>query len=489
MISPDRSVKPVSFFVMAVMALSGSFAAAQEKKAPVSGAARPSAEAKAPAELKKEAPPAEPKPVVGVEKNRPFIQTPDGKFRVEFGATLQPRYTFQGRDVNRGNRASGHDKSFGELERARLNMTGHFFDPRIAFRVEFDGHSDAGSGSSSSAELVEAYLQYKWQNKANTYHSAIGVGQWKPYFGRQEKTSSSRQLLVDRSLANEYFNIDRNVGIWVEGRKDFQKEGSKEGFFNGIGYEVSITNGFDSINVRPTSNEIDQNPAFVAHLDLDVMGNLGPDALSSGDLNRSKNPSLTVGSSFATDQNNGSSQAAGLVDWKVYQIAEDLVFKFQGFSLNGEYFGRWLDFESRDIPGGEGQGFGNAIFTHGAYLEGGYMIGDLFTYLWGYETLRELQMVSRVSAIWNQEGPSHGNSVEAGGGLNYFIYRHNLKLSMDVLYLDISPDLPPQTEELPGLTDASSSQGGFQFKPFSSSSANLEEFQGVMVRFQAQVAF
>ncbi|MBI4583345.1 MAG: hypothetical protein HY717_04910 [Planctomycetes bacterium] len=485
MIRSKRGLKHFLLYVTAVLVASGTFAAAQEKKAPVSSATRPAAEAKAPAEVKKGAPPAEPKPVVGVEKNRPFIQTPDGKFRVEFGTTLQPRYTFQGRDVNRGNRASGHDKSFGELERARLNMTGHFFDPRIAFRVEFDGHSDGGSGSSSSAELVEAYLQYKWHNKDGTYRSAVGAGQWKPYFGRQEKTSSTRQLLVDRSLANEYFNIDRNVGIWVEGRKDL----AKEGFFNGIGYEVSLTNGFDSINVRPTSNEIDQVPAFVAHIDLDVMGNLGQDALSSGDLNRSRNPSLTVGSSFATDQNNDSSGAAANTEWKVYQIAEDFVFKYQGFSVNGEYFGRWLDFKGSDIAGGEGKGFGSAIFTYGGYLEAGYMIGDILNYLWGVEALKELQVAGRASAIWNEEGPSNGNSVEAGGGLNYFIYRHNLKLSMDVLYLDISPDSPPQTEELPGLTDANSTQGGFQFKSFSSSSANLEEFQGVMARFQAQVAF
>ncbi len=409
---------------------------------------------------------AEAKPTVGIEKNRPFLQTPDGRFRVELGGRLQPRYTYQARDPNRSD-PEGHDRTFGELERARLRLEGHLVDPRFFFRLELDGHTDEGE-----VALTDAYLQYRHEQPNRGYEARVGAGQWKPFFGRQEKQSASYQLLVDRSLANEYFNIDRNIGLWVEGRKEF----SPEGAMNALGYEFAVTNGIDSKNKPAGDDEYDNIPALVAHIDLDVLGNLGRDALSAGDLKRRETPGLTLGASFVSDQNNGSGGVdPDFLEYKVYQMSWDFVFKYRGFNLNGEYFGRWLDFESADVAGGEGGGEGEALYTHGGYLEGGYMLTD------------RLQVVGRGSAVWNREGPVHGSALEAGGGLNYFLSGHNLKFSLDALYLDVPPGLLPQTEALPGhsrLTDPAD-----VFSPFSSSSANLGEFQGVMVRVQAQIHF
>jgi hypothetical protein len=410
---------------------------------------------------------AEARPVAGVEKNRPFIQTPDGKYRVEFGGRLQLRYTYQARDPDRDD-PEGTDRSFGEIERARLRLEGNLVDPRFLYRIEVDGDGDDGG----TVSLTDAFLQYRHENPDRGYEMKAGAGQWKPFFGRQEKQSASLQLLVDRSLANEYFNIDRNIGLWAEGRKEL----SPEGFLNSLGYELAVTDGIDSVNTPPGDDEFDAFPALVGHLDLDVLGNLGKDALSGGDLKRRPAPGLTLGASFVTDRNDGSGGVdPEYLEFQVYQMAWDFVFKFMGFSLNGEYFGRWLDFRAADVAGGEGGGRGDALYTHGGYLEGGYMITG------------RLQAVARASAVWNREGPVHGNAVEAGGGLNFFLSGHNLKLSLDVLYLDVPPGLLPQTEKLPGHTIVV--DDGDEFAPFSSGSANLEEFRGVMLRAQAQIYF
>jgi hypothetical protein len=410
----------------------------------------------------------------GIDRH-PFVQTKDGKFKVEFRGRVQARYTYQGRDSRGDDDSNISDRSFFELERLRFGIEGYVWDPAFYFIVESDGHTDEGT-----LELTDAYVQYQRKDKDRGFDAFFGIGQWKPYFGRQEKTSSGAQLFVDRSLANEFFNIDRNVGVWVESRKTLNKD--EKALFNGVAVELAVTNGIDSVNVPYSDGETDQIPAFIAHVDLDVLGNLGRYALTGGDYNRIKVPGLTIGASFMSDQNNGSGNVDDAnAEWDVYQMAFDFVFKYMGFSLNGEYFGRWLDFDSEDVgpDTGEQAGIGEAVYSQGAYVDAGMMLTE------------KLQVMGRVSAIWNTEGPARGNAVEAGGGVNYFLNQHNLKLSLDVLYYDIPSEMPTMTERLPGLAADDSGAGGdpFTHAAFSSSAANLEEFQGIMVRAQVQLGF
>ena len=386
---------------------------------------------------------------------RPYIQSDDGRFRIEFGGRLQARYTLQVKESRGNSGTSTSDESFAELERARLSFRGNFFSKDLKYKVEADGHSDAGS-----LGLADAYVQYRFKKRG----FSLGAGQWKPFFGRQEQTSSSKQLLVDRSLANEFFNVDRNQGVWLSAR---EKLGS-DSLFNGYSWQLGVSNGIDSVNRDVGDGEFDHIPAVIAHFDVDILGNLGKDALSSGDLKRREEPGLTAGFSLMTDQNNGSGSVdPGDLQYGVYQVAYDAVYKSNGFNLNAEYFQRWLDIESAGFDT-------DAQFTHGAYVEGGYMVTDA------------LQLVTRGSTIWDREA-SGKSAVEAGGGINYFVFKHNLKLSADVLFLDIPGDMSVMTERLPGHDGAIATPA--DFSGFSSSSANLDEFQGVMLRCQAQVNF
>lgn len=376
----------------------------------------------------------------------PYIQSEDGLFSIQFGTRLQLRYTYQGRDTGHGN-TSGADRSYAELERARLKFQGNFFTKDLKYKVEFDGQSD---GATNPTDL---YLTYS--TKTSDAHSiTFGGGQFKPYFGRQEKTSSSKQLLVDRSLANEFFSVDRNIGFWLDGRLQLNEDGA----FNAIGYHLAITNGFDSVNTSPTGGQTDQIPAVIVHIDFDILGNLGKDALSSGDHKRRESPGFTTGFSFASDENNNSGGVSNL-QFKIQQFALDMVYKHFGFNLNVEYFGRFLE-----LPG-DGM---NAFFTHGGYIEAGYFVCD------------DGQIVARASAVWDREG-SGSSANEVAVGFNYFFMGHNLKISADVGFVDIPPGMLAATEQFPGATAAT--------RNFSSGSANLATMQGVLARVQAQLNF
>ena len=400
---------------------------------------------------------------------RPYLQNDDGRFRIEFGARLQARYTLQVKETRGSSGSETSDESWAELERARLSFRGNFFSKNLKYKVGTDGHGDSSGGDLA---LTDAYIKYVCPDTG----IAIGAGQWKPFFGRQEQTSSAKQLLVDRSMANEFFNIDRNIGIWLEQR---EKCGA-DGLFNGYSWQLAVSNGVDSTNKNLGDGEFDQIPAVIAHFDVDIFGALGKDALSAGDLKRRESPGLTMGVSFVTDHNNDSGSVSPIpplvgtppedidsaTQYGVYQMAYDAVFKFAGFNVNGEYFQRWLDMDNETFAS-------DSQFTHGGYIETGYMITDA------------LQIVARASSIWDKDATGK-SATEAGGGINYFFFKHNLKLSTDVVYLDIPTGMTMRTEELAGHTFDVATNG---FDAFASSSANLDEFQGIMLRVQAQVNF
>ena len=147
-----------------------------------------------------------------------FIRSSDNNFLLKIGGRLQLRYTYKGRD-QRGEapstpEESGVDDSFFEIERARISFSGHVLSPNLTYNYTLDGDTD-GAGV---LDTFYAFVQYAaskswWDNNLMT----IGAGIWKPHFLRQEATSSGAQQFVDRSLANEFFNVSRNLGVWLEG--------------------------------------------------------------------------------------------------------------------------------------------------------------------------------------------------------------------------------------------------------------------------------
>ena len=104
-------------------------------------------------------------------------------------------------------------------------------------------------------------------------------------------------------------------------------------------------------------------------------------------------PLFVLGFSGATDASNGSSGVANQTQWEAYQFGIDATFKWGLFSIQGEYMGRWLDYEAPAFPAG---GDTDTNFAHGFYVQtGAFLVPDT------------LEIAGRVSAIWsdaNQRG-------------------------------------------------------------------------------------
>jgi len=401
-----------------------------------------------PAPAKTSVPADEPRPMAGYDPKIGgfFLQSKDGKFLLKINARLQARYTYFAKDEHQ--ESEGRDESYFELERARLGFSGHLFDPALRYKVEIDAETDA----SDKGVLTDAFIQYA------PYHAlAAGVGQFKPAFLRQEFTSSAKQQRVERSLANEFFNIDRSIGIWVEGEPS-----------PWLYYNVALTNGIDSVNRstgggNPAGMAIGEAPAYVGKLDFTLSGDHRY-GYEESDLKGVKAPLFVIGGSVVQQTYNGTQENATVVsvDGDVVGFGVDAVFKYKGFSFLGEYMGRWYD--RKDDAN-------DAVYAHGFNVQGGvFVIRD-----------PDIELTARFSAIHGNEGEFKGTGYEAGPGINWFFSKsHNGKLQLDVAYIDLDSDVPSQTELLRRGND----QG------FESTAAGFSEGeQGVLTRVQVQLAF
>jgi len=128
-----------------------------------------------------------------------FLASEDGKFRLNLGGQIQFRYIATLRD-----NSGGDDFENGfQLRRTKLRATGHIGDPRIGFAVV-----TAYDRNTGAAALEEVKLTYKISDTLT-----FEAGRFKSPFMREELTSSSRQLAVERSYFNEVFTAGFTEGV------------------------------------------------------------------------------------------------------------------------------------------------------------------------------------------------------------------------------------------------------------------------------------
>ena len=134
-----------------------------------------------------------------------FLASPDGNFTLKVSGQLQVRYVLNRR---KGNQRLGPfnppNTEWGfENRRTKLSFSGHVFDKSWTYKVQ-----GAFSRTGGIVFLEDGYIQKKFDSGV-----AIKVGQFKAPWMREELVSSSRQLTVERSIVNEFFNQGHSQGI------------------------------------------------------------------------------------------------------------------------------------------------------------------------------------------------------------------------------------------------------------------------------------
>ncbi|MEM7245286.1 MAG: porin [Acidobacteriota bacterium] len=159
------------------------------------------------------------------------FESADGSAKINLGGRIQARYTYEEFDSDRGSVSSPvEDEGTFTAERVRFHAKGHIFDNwHYKFQADF--------GKGTSENLKDASLTYKHGSQF-----AVTMGQFKVGFDHQQRTSSGKQMFVDRSNSARKLGISRDIGVMIHGSAADKRFQWNLGVYNGEGEDRSNPN-------------------------------------------------------------------------------------------------------------------------------------------------------------------------------------------------------------------------------------------------------
>ena len=343
----------------------------------------------------------------------------DSSFSVKFAPRFQVR-SMSSWDHN-GNQYGSPDHNF-IVRRARLKFDGFAYSPKLKYKLELGLSNRDISGANDFNRNTPRYILdavIMWNFSGNW---ELWAGQTKLPGNVERVVSSANLQLVDRSLLNSRFNIDRDLGVQL--RHETNLGGDflmREKFAVSQGEGRNVTEGNEG------------GLQYTARLEFLPFGTFKSKGdYSQSDLKREAKPKLMLG--FTYNYNQGAVRERGFAgdymirtDGSIYEtnqttIFADAMFKYNGFSFMGEYAKRTADDEIATeldglTPTGDLVLTGNALNLQAGYLfKSNYEIAARFTTL-EYENV--------TGAL-----PTEQYTL----GVNKYVVGHKLKVQSDISY-------------------------------------------------------
>lgn len=365
----------------------------------------------------------------------------------------------------RANRSEDYGSQFN-IRRARLMFLGHLFNPDFKYFIQVGFETAENAQTPGSAYLLDYYF-------TSTHFPLFNVqaGQYKVFFNRAQINSTASMQFAERAPVQDAFTASglnrRDIGITLMNDDEVYPVNYYVGVYNGTGplfnrygaysSEEPIPdcpggqtggNPFPSPATCPTNNRnINANfrsnlgqLMYAGRLQWNVVGRPG---YGEGDLAYSETPQMAVGGGLAynPDINTSSDNAFigidlanlnfrrqlatfgnarqlgwGTVNFTTY--AFDGVFKYRGFSLQGEWYFKNIERTFKGAPCLQTAGVGGACTAFapgllgnatGWYVQSGY-----------YLIPRKLEVAARYS-YWDPDTNASGDLIkEVDASLNWF---------------------------------------------------------------------
>jgi len=204
-----------------------------------------------------------------------ILKSEDGKYEMQIGARLQLRFALpDDQDPITFADFRNQDQRIFKINRARLKVGGHAYQPWLKYYFEYE----------LSRSLLLDYRvmieKWPWLN--------FKAGQWKVEFTRERFISSGDQQLVDRSLLNRKFTVDRQQGVKVYGNLD----GGGIANFN---YWAALLTGMG----RGATQNDDSKMMYFGRFQWNFLGREVP--FSGGDLKISQKPAGIIAIAAVTN--------------------------------------------------------------------------------------------------------------------------------------------------------------------------------------------
>lgn len=346
----------------------------------------------------------------------------DSSFSVKFAPRFQVR-TISSWDHD-GNQYGSPEHNF-IVRRARLKFDGFAYSTKLRYKIELGLSNRDISGANQFNRNTPRYILdavIKWDFYENF---ELWAGQTKLPGNVERVVSSANLQLINRSLLNSRFNIDRDLGIQLHHK-------TKLGSNFLMREKVSVSQG----EGRNVSEGNEGGLQYTGRLEFLPFGSFASkgDFIQS-DLKREPKPKLMIGFTYNYNQNAVRERGfAGdymiRIDESIYEtdqttIFADAMFKYNGFSFMGEYAKRTADDPiATEIDGTTPTGdvvlTGNAVNLQAGYLfKSNYEIAARFTTV-NYEAITGSLDTEQYTL----------------GGSKYFV-GHKLKVQSDLSYTTV----------------------------------------------------
>ena len=338
------------------------------------------------------------------------VTSADGRFRLEIRARAQIAWEVRREAI----------EGWGQevrLRRARLQLGGHMFSEDTQFKFELAvspndlgvrNNLEASDEIPRASPLLDFYVDFRQLRDLQ-----LRVGQYKIPSNRQRVISSGDLQLVDRSIFNSEFSLDRDVGLDLRSTDllglDLLRYYAGVYIARGRG-----ARGFDDFGML-----------YLGRVEVLPLGTF--DDYSEADFERT-GPRLSIGAGYAyidrapRDLGTLGNAPADGGTTDTQHVYADLMFKWAGLSVLGEFGYR----HGKRNPGTAVDAMGIPLPVTparnglGASIQAGYLIPHL-----------PVEIAGRYSLVRGLGDTSLEDSNELTLGVNYYPGRHPYKLQVD----------------------------------------------------------
>jgi len=421
----------------------------------------------------------------------------------------------------------GNEVSTVSLRRARLYLMGHVFDPDMKYFIQI--RADSAKEYSQTQSTIQLYDYYLVNTKIDWLQGQVGQFKVYFNRAQINSTASmqfaERALVSDAFTAS---GLDRrDIGLTIMNDEERFPLNYYFGVFGGAGPNFTSLGNYGSEQVTqgcpggqnnlplPPGNLICSNSSttgvqpfqatplqrnlnadtranlnrlmFSARLNWNVMGRPG---YGEGDLAYSSTPQFAIGGGYAYNPRintstdlafigedlanlnirqllaaggNGRQLGWGLVDFSTW--AADSVFKYRGFSLQGEFYFKNVIRHDKGLPcvqfqqvDATNQPNANAPYTCGVFAP--QQLGNA----WGwyvqsgyYIIPRYLEVAARY-ALWDPDTHSANDRIkQADVSINWFLngtYNHAIQLTYSNIAIETGGYAIGRSSPLPSVNSA-----------------------------------
>ena len=291
------------------------------------------------------------------------------------------------------------------VRRARIKGNGFAFSPKITYKFEYDV---------ANGYVLDAVVKWNF------------TGKWTVWFGQTklpgniERVFSSQKLqLVDRSLLNSKFTLDRDAGAQL--RHHFKLGNT---FLVREIFAVSQGEGLNDKS-KSTGN------GYTGRIELLPFGNFTKKGdYFASDLKREKTPKLMLSATYDFNQNamlsrgqKGDYLIGDLENLQTLFI--DAHFKYQGFSFFGEYVDRKTS---------DGSPLLENSFVDGESIDECYYTGESINLQLGYLMKNNWEIAGRYTNVNANDLYDNNDLNQYTIGFSKYVVGHNLKVQTDFSY-------------------------------------------------------